>query len=146
LFPGAIRYSEWSANGFPPLQTGPSRVLIIDSIGLLSRLYRYAHITYVGGGFNRGGIHNILEPAVYGKPVLFGPVYQKFSEAVEMAARGSGIPIHDEATLKKSLERLWENPSLLKEKSEDAGAYVKEHGGATQAIIDYIAANRLLTN
>src|SRR5204863_6730591 len=67
-FPNTIFYSDWLGN-----PVSRANVLIIDNIGMLSRLYKYATITYVGGGFGVGGIHNVLEAAVYGKPVLFGP-------------------------------------------------------------------------
>ena len=70
--------------------TQNSNILIIDNIGMLSRLYKYAYITYVGGGFGKG-IHNTLEAAVYGKPVLFGPAYQKFNEAIELVANGGAV-------------------------------------------------------
>ena len=68
------------------------QVLIIDCIGLLSRIYRYARITYVGGGFGKG-IHNILEPAVYSLPVVFGPNYEKFSEAITLVSEKGGFVI-----------------------------------------------------
>jgi 3-deoxy-D-manno-octulosonic-acid transferase len=122
------------------------RVLIIDRMGLLSRLYRYGQIAYVGGGFNRGGIHNVLEPAVYGMPVIFGPVFQKFTEAVDMVKRGSGISVRNPSELRKVLDVLWSNPQLLREKSEDAADFVKSRSGATRAILDQLAANRLLTS
>ena len=145
-FPGAMLHSEFSAGGYKTDPQHGSRVLIIDSMGLLSRIYRYGQIAYVGGGFNRGGIHNVLEPAVYGMPVVFGPVYQKFSEAVELVHRGVGLPVANAEDFRKVMDQLRNNPDLLRKKSEDAAAYVKSRGGATKVILDYIAENRLLTS
>ena len=79
LFPKAIRFLELTTQHLP----SANRVLIIDSIGILSRLYHYAYITYVGGGFTKDGVHNVLEAAVYGKPVLFGNNYKKYKEAID---------------------------------------------------------------
>lgn len=73
-----------------------SQVLIIDNVGMLSSIYKYATITYVGGGLKSGGVHNVLEAAVYGKPVLFGPNYKKYNEAIELVRSGGGLPFTDE--------------------------------------------------
>ena len=121
-------------------------VLIIDNIGMLSKLYRYAHITYVGGGFEASGIHNVLEPAVYGKPVIYGPEYEKFAEAVDLIECGAGICINNALELEKVLTELWSNETLLKQKSEAAKTYVYSKAGATKKVMDYIQENRLLTN
>ena len=120
--------------------------LIIDNIGMLSRLYKYADITYVGGGFGESGLHNILEAAVYGKPVFFGPVYQKHFEAIELEDAGGAISIENALELEARLKELWENENLLKEKGEAAKQYVYASAGATGYIMDYIYKNRLLTN
>lgn len=76
-----------------------SRVLILDTIGILSRAYRYGKVAFVGGGYGSGGLHNTLEPLSYGLPVLFGPVYHKFPEAVAAVAEGGAFPIKDGADL-----------------------------------------------
>jgi 3-deoxy-D-manno-octulosonic-acid transferase len=148
-FPTAILFSDWKTmqeqltyNNQPPV----TNVLIIDNIGMLSRLYHYAHITYVGGGFDAGGIHNVLEPAVFGKPVIFGPVYQKFSEAVELVECGAGISIATAFELEEVLNTLWNNEALLQQKSEAAKQYVYSKAGATAKVMEYIYENRLLTN
>lgn len=121
-------------------------VLIIDNIGMLSRLYRYAHITYVGGGFEDSGIHNVLEPAVHGKPVIYGPEYEKFAEAVDLVECGAGICINNALELEKVLTVLWNNETLLKQKSEAAKNYVYSKAGATKKLMEYIQAKRLLTS
>jgi 3-deoxy-D-manno-octulosonic-acid transferase len=123
-----------------------SHVLIIDNIGMLSKLYHYAHITYVGGGFGEDGIHNVLEPAVYGKPVIYGPVYAKFAEAVELVDCGAGISIYNALELENVFDKLWADTTLLHEKSEAAKKYVYSKVGATQKVMAYIQEKRLLTN
>src|SRR5215212_9055459 len=80
--------------------------LIIDNIGMLSRLYYYASVCFVGGGFGYDGLHNILEAAVYGKPVIFGPEYEKNFEAVEMIDSGGAISIENAIELEKILDTL----------------------------------------
>lgn len=127
------------------LPTG-TNVLIIDNIGLLSRLYRYATITWVGGGFGSDGVHNVLEAAVYGKPVVFGPVYDKYLEAVELVGSGGGFSVEnalEAETLFTSLLIDKEEYDLACEASRE---YVYAKKGATERIVDYIQENRLLTN
>jgi 3-deoxy-D-manno-octulosonic-acid transferase len=109
-------------------------------------LYYYAHITYVGGGFNAGGIHNVLEAAVYGKPVIIGPVYQKFIEAVALVDCGAAISIENALQFEGTCNGLFNNIDVLQQKGSMAKQYVYTHAGATQKVMDYIQANRLLTN
>jgi len=120
--------------------------LIIDNIGMLSRLYHYAHIAYVGGGFAEDGIHNVIEPAVHGKPVIFGPEYEKFAEAVELVELGVGISIGNALELEKVLDDLLRNLVTMQLKSSTARSYVYSKAGATQKVMDYIQEKRLLTN
>jgi 3-deoxy-D-manno-octulosonic-acid transferase len=152
-FPNSKFYSELVANEDQTeieqtrnQQPFPTNVLIIDNIGMLSKIYHYADITFVGGGFGSDGIHNVLEAAVYGKPVIFGPCYEKFAEAVELIDSGAGITINNALELEKRLTELWLNKDLLKTKSEAARKYVYSKAGATKNIMDLIQANRLLTN
>jgi len=120
-------------------------VLMIDNVGMLSRLYNYATVTYVGGGFNKSGIHNTLEAAVFAKPVLFGPNYQKFREARELIASGAAFSYTTEAQLTQALEDLLGDEMVLQKSSEAAAAYLRSNGGATQKILSYIQEKRLLT-
>lgn len=143
-FPNSIFYSELKT--LTDEIDNNIHVLIVDNIGMLSKLYRYAHITFVGGGFDDDGIHNVLEAAVYGKPVIYGPNYEKFSEAIELIECGAGICINNALELEKIMGELWHNENLLKEKSEAAKKYVYSKAGATKKIMEYIQANRLLTN
>ncbi len=141
-FPGSIFYSELDLNG----QKGTVNILIIDNIGMLSRLYKYAHITYVGGGFGHDGLHNILEAAVYGKPVIFGPEIKKNLEAEELIECGGGISIENAIELEKAVTNLFNNAEELKQRSIDAKEYVYDKAGATKIIMQYIQENRLLIN
>jgi len=142
IFPNAVLHSQLKPRGS---QSIISNRLIIDNIGILSRLYHYATITYIGGGFNKG-IHNTLEPAVYGKPVLFGPNYKKFKEAVGLIETGGGICISSSNELSVILQNFVSNKSELEFSSKNSFDFVKQNKGATEKILHYIEANRLLTN
>lgn len=111
--------------------------LIIDSFGLLSSIYRYGEIAYVGGGFGKS-IHNILEAAVYGIPVIFGPKFDKFKEAKDMIAVGGGIAIFDPKEFSAKMDELSANPQLLQSAGQAAGNFVKSHAGATDKIINQL--------
>lgn len=108
------------------------RVLIIDNIGMLSSLYRFGKIAYIGGGFG-SGIHNTLEPIAHGLPVIFGPKYQKFSEAVELVKTGGGFSIKNEREFEDVLTKLFEEENL-RNASEKARFHVEKNQGATELI------------
>lgn len=122
-----------------------AKTLIIDSMGMLSKLYFYATVTYVGGGF-KSGIHNTLEAVVYGKPVLFGPRYQKFKEARDLIEAGGAFGVANAEELKIKMDHLLNDPEQLSKAGEAAKNYVEQNVGATQKIIRYIQENRLFTN
>ena len=144
LFPFSILYSQLSTH--TPQLTTSNTTLIIDSIGILSRLYKYAYITYIGGGFTRDGIHNSLEAAVYGKPVLFGPVYSKYREAVELIEAEGAKSFSTAKELKQIVYTLLNDKEDYNQKAKAAEQYVRSNSGATLKIVDYIQENRLLTN
>ncbi|RYY96980.1 MAG: 3-deoxy-D-manno-octulosonic acid transferase [Chitinophagaceae bacterium] len=136
-------YSEGeAAGGLPP----DVRVLIIDNFGMLSRLYRYGTIAYIGGGFNKSGIHNTLEAAAWGKPVLFGPNYQKFREAVGLIEAQAAESVDTPARFTYECSQLRIEPWIAPKVGARARAYVEEHIGATGRIIRFIQENRLLTS
>lgn len=108
--------------------------LIIDSFGLLSSIYRYGDIAYIGGGFG-AGIHNTLEAAVYGIPVLFGTKYHKFKEAKGLIACGGGFSVGNEQEFAQRIDELLTYPELLSGASQAAGDYVKQNAGATGRIL-----------
>lgn len=111
--------------------------LIIDCIGLLSSIYRYGEIAYIGGGFGVG-IHNILEAAVYGISVLFGPNYGKSREARELIACKGAFPVSGEADFSAQMNNLIAYPELIQTAGEKAKNYVVDNLGATQTIFDKV--------
>ncbi len=111
--------------------------MIIDCFGLLSSIYRYGEIAYIGGGFGVG-IHNTLEAAVYGIPVIFGPKYQKFMEATELIEAGGAYSIKDYEELKNLLDRLLTDSLFLKDTGDKAGTYVTGKSGATDKVLSMI--------
>lgn len=111
--------------------------LIVNCFGLLSSIYRYGEIAYIGGGFGVG-IHNTLEAAVYGIPVIFGPRYQNFQEAVGLIEAGGAYSIKNREELYGLLDRLLADETFRKEAGAKAGAYVTGHAGATDKILGMI--------
>ncbi len=128
LFPDAVFYSELL--GDKPTN---SKILIVDEVGLLSSLYRYADIAYVGGGFGKG-IHNILEAAVYGIPIIFGPNHQKFKEAADLLKIGASKSINNADELIMAFEEFGRGTSL----AEQNNIYIEKNKGATEKILHYL--------
>jgi 3-deoxy-D-manno-octulosonic-acid transferase len=112
-----------------------ARVLIIDNIGMLSSLYRYGEIACIGGGYSRSGIHNVLEPAVFGLPVIMGPEYQKFSEAVTMVKKGFAHPAADADTYIRILSELIQDDDGRHALQGLIRAHIQDHKGATAKIL-----------
>jgi 3-deoxy-D-manno-octulosonic-acid transferase len=114
-----------------------SRVLIINTTGLLAYVYRYSDFSYVGGGFGVG-IHNLLEPVTYGQPVIFGPNYQKFQEAHDLIEAGSGFSVTNKTEALNIVNRFLQEKNYLKELSEISTKYVKSNIGATEMVISKV--------
>ena len=130
LFEGqTLRYSKVTSENIT--QTD---ILIIDSIGILSNLYQYAYIAYIGGAFGKG-LHNILEPATFGKPVIFGTNYSKFGEAVELIKRGGVFSIHDAKELISISTQLSSDETVYLQASSQCSNYVTTMRGATTLIL-----------
>jgi len=149
LFKNAILYSDYVKVQDPVQKTAVRKkynTLIVDNIGMLSKLYHYATIAYVGGGFGEEGVHNILEAAVYGKPVIFGPVFNKYTEAIELLEEGGAITIETALELEKTFDLLITDEKMYLERAKAAQNYVYSKDGATRRILSYIQANRLLTS
>lgn len=127
-----ILYSEAQ-----PVDLPKAKILVIDNVGMLSSLYKYGMIAYIGGGFGKG-IHNILEAATYGMPVIFGPKYNKFHEAIQLTEIQAAFPVHNEWELGSILNRFLNNPELLKKTSEVAANYVASKTGATDFVLSFI--------
>ena len=136
----AIRYSQIS--NLIPIAIGTQisnlTVLIIDNIGMLSSLYQYGDIAYIGGGFG-AGIHNTLEAAAFGLPVIFGPNYAKFKEARDLVELQAGFSIADEAQLKAATAKLVNDEAFYGQASAKIMAYVEGHTGATKTIVEQIS-------
>ena len=147
IHPKAITLSKWEntiAKEASPQNT-PS-IIIVDRIGILRNLYQYATISYTGGGFTKDGIHNVLEPAAFGVPVIWGPNDEKYREAIGLRNAGGGKQIQNANELKDAIETLLSNETLLKEMGSKAAIYVKDNAGATNATLSIIQEKRLLTN
>ncbi len=141
LFPDAILYSKLPEQAVIP----QNHVLIIDTVGILSRLYQYATVAYVGGGFGSDGVHNVLEAAVYGKPIVHGPEYEKFAEATALVEAGGAFETTDALHLEKLLDKLFTDIAFHKAAATISKTYVYEHKGASNNIVQFIQENRLLT-
>jgi 3-deoxy-D-manno-octulosonic-acid transferase len=130
--PEVVRYSEWERSGQKDWD-----ILLIDRIGLLKGLYFGASVAVIGGGFGRG-IHNILEPAAAGIPILFGPKYQKFGEAADLIEVGAAFPFKEYDDFEQKLDHLL----LNREKCAQAGLlalnYLQKSAGSTALIIKYL--------
>jgi len=145
-FPNSIFYSELE-NRQQTIDNGQPNVLIIDNIGMLSRLYKYATVTYVGGGYGADGVHNVLEAAVYGKPVVFGPVYEKFNEAIGLVKSGGAISIDGgPVKLETIMNGLLNDEAERKRRGEAAKQFVYDNAGASKKIMQFIQEKRLLTS
>jgi 3-deoxy-D-manno-octulosonic-acid transferase len=125
----AVRFS-----GLEGVNPAEYDVLVIDNIGMLSSLYRYGTIAYIGGGFGKG-IHNTLEAAAYHIPVFFGPVYKKFQEAVDLAALSGAFPINNYEEFAQQLDNLLDNPDKAAQAGQIAGDFVRSGQGATEKVL-----------
>ncbi|MBS1644326.1 MAG: 3-deoxy-D-manno-octulosonic acid transferase [Bacteroidetes bacterium] len=114
-----------------------AKVLVIDNIGMLSSLYRYGAFAWIGGGFSKSGIHNILEPAVFGLPSIFGPYYEKFSEARAIVALGCGFPVKKTEDWTIALQTLFQEEQR-KPLQQKLRTFVQTNAGATEKIIKLI--------
>lgn len=113
-----------------------SRVCIVHTVGQLAYLYKYADVVWVGGGFTRSGIHNVIEPAVFGKPVFFGPTYHRYREAVEMIGINAAKSV---SSANEFRNVILGNENALLQLSTNAKTYVLAQLGATKRIMNYLA-------
>ncbi len=137
LFPNAVLYSQLDAG--KPLPKD-AQVLIIDCIGLLSKVYSYADVAVVGGGFHSSGLHNILEAATFGIPVLFGNRYTKNPEADQLVTQHGGKSFENETQASDFLLKLLDDDEMLREMGQKAGSFVTDQPDATRIIIGKILA------
>lgn len=114
-------------------------VFIIDTIGLLTKIYSYGTIAYVGGGFGNPGIHNILEPATFGIPIVIGPNYANFAEAVQLVTHGGCTVINNKEELKQNLDRLISDETYYKEKAQICKSFIQDNKGATNSVMEIVS-------
>lgn len=117
------------------------QVFIIDTIGILTKIYSYADIAYVGGGFGNPGVHNILEPATFGIPIVIGPNYSHFAEATALVNLGGCISIKNQNQLKEIIDELLQNEDERLEKGHICRTFVQMNAGATEKISNQISKN-----
>jgi 3-deoxy-D-manno-octulosonic-acid transferase len=114
-------------------------VFIIDTIGILTKIYSYADIAYVGGGFGNPGVHNILEPATFGIPIVIGPNYDHFAEATALVNMGGCEAISNKTELSYVFSNLFKNEVIRSEKGNICSTFVKMNKGATSMIMNKIS-------
>lgn len=140
LFPNAVLFSKYSS--YKKQEIVDAQVMIIDNIGMLSSLYYYGHLAYIGGGFGVG-IHNTLEAATYGIPVIFGPKYDKFKEAEDLVTIMGGFSIMTQEELDILFVEM-QDDRKREECGKAAKNYVQQNAGATQIIMKYLKTEQLL--
>ncbi len=133
-----IRWSEFDSNT-------TKKVLVVDSIGLLLRLYKYANVAWVGGGLDNNGVHNVLEAAVYGKPVLHGPVFDQYIEAKNLVAAGGAFVPETPEKMVELLRHWQQHTDSYANVCKVAKDFVMSNGGATNKILNYLEAKKILT-
>ena len=131
-----VLFSEVETRSIAPLQD--FNVFIIDSIGILTKIYSYADIAYVGGGFGNPGVHNILEPATFGVPIVIGPNFSHFGEATALVNMEGCVSISNKKELFDAFSNLIANDDIRHEKGHICSTFVQMNKGATNIIVKYI--------
>jgi 3-deoxy-D-manno-octulosonic-acid transferase len=139
LFINCTTFSDYKPNG-------GTNVLILDTIGILSFIYRYATICYIGGGFNSSGIHNCIEAAVYGKPIIFGPSFENFAEAIDLIELEAAFSIESAVEIENLIAQLLSDTNLYNQTATKADTYVQSKLGSTNKILEIIRQNGDLPN
>ncbi len=133
LFHGSsVKWSEWKDGA-------NCRVLIVDKVGFLLQLYRYADAAWIGGAFDKAGVHNVLEAAVYGKPCAYGPVFHQFKEAEELIKAGGAISADKPAVYAAQLKSWNDDPMNYDNTCNAAREYVLDNAGATDIIMNHLS-------
>jgi len=131
-----LRYTQLNAENVHSVDC-----ILVDCIGILSSMYRYGDLAFIGGGFGTIGLHNVLEAAVYGKPVIIGPVYDKFQEAKDLLSAGGACSIADVPTLTACMDKWLSDEKLFAKVGRNAGDYVHLSAGSTNKIISYLESS-----
>lgn len=114
------------------------QVLIVDTIGILTKIYSYANVAYVGGGYTKSGVHNVLEPATFGNPIVIGPNFKKFNEAIELVQNEACFTVDNSKKLSVLLKKFYQDKSELQKVGDKALNYVVSNKGATSKILNYL--------
>ena len=133
-----VLFSSINFNDLGASKLSEFDVLIIDTIGILTKIYRYADIAYVGGGFGNSGVHNILEPATFGVPIIIGPNYSNFAEATALVKMEGCISISNQEELNETFDKLIQNSAIRHEKGHICSTFVEMNQNATATIMNYI--------
>jgi 3-deoxy-D-manno-octulosonic-acid transferase len=134
-----FKYSNYEIETLRKPRLENYQVFIIDTIGILTKIYSYADIAYVGGGFGNPGVHNILEPATFGIPIVIGPNYSHFAEATALVGMEGCISIKNQSELNEAFDLLLQNEDERYEKGHICSTFVQMNKGATNAILKYIS-------
>ncbi|MFD0761885.1 3-deoxy-D-manno-octulosonic acid transferase [Lutibacter aestuarii] len=114
------------------------QVFIVDTIGILTKIYSYANVAYVGGGFTKSGVHNVLEPATFGIPIVIGPNYFKFNEAKDLIKNEACFVVDNSQKLSVLLNEFFQQKTKREQAGKNALNYVKNKTGATAKILNYL--------
>ena len=140
-FPKAITLTELLAS--KQHFTLPT-IIIVDQIGILRSIYQYAYVSYVGGGFGKDGVHNVLEPAAFGKPVIWGSNDSKYREAIGLRNAGGGFAIQNAEALIDQIQLLKSSEEVYTNTSKKAAQYIIDNAGATHKTIEYLKEQQFL--
>lgn len=139
LYKRSVRYSA-----FTPGKSDAANVLVVDNVGMLSSLYRYGKICFIGGGFGSDGVHNVLEAAVYGRPLIHGPEYRKYAEAVQLVVLGASFEVNTALDVEETVFDFLNNRQKYDAAAIAAHRYVQENKGASDEIVRWLYKKRLL--
>lgn len=128
-----VLFSEKSGENLKDYQ-----VFIIDTVGILTKVYSYAAVAYVGGGYTKSGIHNVLEPATFGVPIIIGPNYYKFNEAIDLVENKACFVVDNSQKLSVLLNEFYKEKQIREQAGSNAYNYVVNKTGATSKILNFI--------
>ena len=120
-----------------------SKILIVNAVGVLADLYKYAHLAYVGGSFKQG-IHNVMEPAIYEIPVLYGPVHKNASEAIALNDAKGSIVVSNETELTEAITKMIRDHSFCEQMGKRAGQFARRHTGGTERILEDWVSRKII--
>src|SRR5690606_9356236 len=112
------------------------QILILDTIGMLTKIYAYSDLSYVGGGFTKTGVHNTLEPAVFGIPIIFGPNYENYFEAIDLIQTEGAQRFKDQHDFNAKMEKLISNEQERSRRGNAAANYIRQKPNSSNLIID----------